>query len=56
MVDRHCWRAAFDIQRDAFVVEQAGWVAGEPQIEYRFTYFSADEDDDIACLGGIDKW
>ncbi len=56
MVGRHCWRAAFDIQRDAFVVEQAGWVADEPQIEYRFTYFSADEEPEIACLGGIDKW
>ena len=44
------------IQRDAFVVEQAGWVGDEPQIEYRFTYFSEDEDPDIAGLGGIDKW
>jgi hypothetical protein len=43
-------------QWDAFVVEQAGWVDGEPQIEYRFTYFSENEDADIASLGGIDKW
>ena len=56
MVDRHYWRAVFDEQRNSFVVEQAGWVDDEPQIEYRFTYFSDVEDPEIACLGGIDKW
>ena len=56
MLDRHFWRAVFDIQRDAFLVEQAGWVDGEPRIEYRVTYFSADEEPEIVHLGGIDKW
>lgn len=56
MLDRTYWRAIYNEARDAFVVEQAGWVDDEPQIEYRFSYFSADEDDDIAQLGGLDKW
>ncbi len=56
MLDQNYWRAIYDKQRNAFVVEQAGWVNGEPQIEYRFTYFSADEDEEIAQLGGLDKW
>ena len=55
MLDRDCWRATYDQERGAFVVEQAGWVEGEPQIEYRFTYFSGEENEDIACQGGIDK-
>ncbi|MEO8395822.1 MAG: hypothetical protein ABI700_22695 [Chloroflexota bacterium] len=56
MLERNYWRASYNDERDAFVVEQAGWLDGEPQIEYRFTYFSADEDDEIACQGGLDKW
>ena len=55
MLDRNYWRALYDEERDSFVVEQAGRVGDEPQIEYRFTYFSEDEDPDIAGLGGIDK-
>lgn len=35
------------------LVEKAGWVDGEPVIEYRFTFL---EDDDIGeNLGGIEK-
>ncbi len=56
MLDRHYWRAFYNDERDAFVVEQAGWVDNEPQIEYRFSYFSEDEDEEIARLGGLDKW
>lgn len=56
MVDKQYWRAVFDDQRDAFVVDQAGWLDDQPQIEYRFTYFSEAEDPEIAYLGGIDKW
>src|SRR4051794_7744415 len=56
MIERHFWRALYDEARDAFVVEQAGWVEGEPRIEYRFSYFSGDEDAEIACLGGVNKW
>ncbi len=56
MVDRQYWRALFNEQRHAFVVEQAGWLDDEPQIEYRFSYFLADEDDEIAHMGGLDKW
>src|SRR5215213_4964612 len=56
MIDRNYWRASYNEQRDAFVIEQAGWVDGEPQIEYRFTYFSAEEDVEIARMGGLDKW
>ena len=55
MQDRDYWRALYDEARDGFVVEQAGWVDGEPQIEYRFTYFSGDEDEEIARMGGLDK-
>ena len=56
MRNRDYWRALYDEARDAFVVEQAGWVDSEPQIEYRFTYFSVDEDEEIARMGGLDKW
>lgn len=56
MLDRKYWRASYDEERDSFVVKQAGWIDGEPLIEYRFTYFSTDEDDDITQTGGLDKW
>ena len=56
MVERRYWRARLNEQRQSFVIEQSGWVHDEPQIEYRFTYFSEDEGPDFACLGGIDKW
>ena len=56
MLDRNYWRASYDEERDSFVVEQAGWIDGEPLIEYCFTYFSTDEDDEIARTGGLDKW
>ncbi|MCC6803489.1 MAG: hypothetical protein IT319_11445 [Anaerolineae bacterium] len=56
MLDRNYWRATYDQERGAFVVEQAGWVEGEPQIEYRFTYLSFEENEEIACQGGLDKW
>lgn len=55
MLDKQYWRAVFDEQRDAFVVEHTGRVDDQPQIEYRFTYFSKAEDPEIARLGGIDK-
>ena len=56
MLDRSYWRASYNEERDSFVVEQAGWIDGEPLIEYRFTYFSTDEDNEIARTGGLDKW
>jgi hypothetical protein len=56
MLDQRYWRAIYNEERDAYVVEEAGWVDDEPQIEYRFSYFSDDEDEEIACLGGLDKW
>ena len=56
MLDRQYWRALYNEERDAYVVEEAGWVDDEPQIEYRFSYFSDDEDEEIACLGGLGKW
>src|SRR5689334_9366968 len=56
MLDQNYWRASYDAERDAFVVEQAGWIDSEPKIEYRFSYFSAEEDDEIARMGGLDKW
>ena len=56
MLDRQYWRALYNEARDAYVVEEAGWVDDEPQIEYRFSYFSDDNDDEVAGLGGLDKW
>ena len=56
MLDRAYWRAVYDEERDSYVVAQAGWRDGEPQIEYRFTYFPGDEDDDLAQMSGLDKW
>lgn len=55
MLDRDYWRALYNEERNSFVVEQAGWLDGEPQIEYRFSYFTDAEDEDIARLGGLDK-
>jgi hypothetical protein len=38
MLDRQYWRAIYDDERKAFVVEDAGWIADEPIIEYRLSY------------------
>ena len=34
MLDRKHWRAIYHDDRKAFVVEDAGWIADEPVIEY----------------------
>src|ERR1041385_1650387 len=56
MLERQYWRGLYDESRCAFVVEQAGWVDGRPKIEYCFSYNAEHEENEIGCLGGIDKW
>jgi hypothetical protein len=44
MLERKYWRAIYDEERKSFVVGNAGWVDGEPVIEYCFNFFGDDDD------------
>lgn len=54
MREKRLWRATYDAERDSWVVEDAGFVEGEPVLEYRFSFL---EDDEVGeNVGGIEKW
>ena len=53
MLERKYWRAIYDNERKSFVVEEAGWVDGDPAIEYCFTFFGDDETGHP--FGGLEK-
>lgn len=53
MPERRYWRAIYDEARKSFVVDNAGWVDGEPVIEYCFTFFGGD--DTGYQFGGLEK-
>lgn len=53
MSDETLWYATYNEERDSFVVEEAGWEADSPVIEYRFVYLI--DPNTKRKLGGIDK-
>jgi hypothetical protein len=53
MSDPTQWYATYNAERDSFVVEEAGWEANSPVIEYRFVYLI--DPNTKRKLGGIDK-
>ena len=53
MLERKYWRAIYDAERKSFVVEDAGWIDGDPAIEYCFTFFGGDETGHQ--IGGLEK-
>jgi hypothetical protein len=53
MPERRYWRAIFDDERKSFVVDEAGWIDGDPAIEYCFTFFGGDKSG--YQFGGLEK-
>lgn len=37
MGENRLWRATYDAERDSWLVEDAGYINGEPVIEYLFS-------------------
>jgi hypothetical protein len=53
MLERKYWRAIYDEERKSFVVDEAGWIDGDPAIEYCFSFFGGDETSHQ--FGGLEK-